>query len=101
MAESGSRNYALVPYAVTLAILAVYLRDVGVLGPRARRGSVVGVGGGGGGVDAAMPAAPPPLPGVSISISDGAGGAEAAKVDAGADGGAGGPHSVAYTFCDS
>ena len=46
MAESGSRNYALVPYAVTLAILAVYLRDVGVLGPRARRGSVVGVGGG-------------------------------------------------------
>ena len=104
-APAGGANYALVPYAVTIAFAAVYFRDLGVLGPRQRRGLDVGGAGG----------APPPAPaGVSISISP-AGGVDGAAAPppptlplAGLGSGGGGngggdaaAHSVTFAFCDS
>jgi hypothetical protein len=109
--STGGANYAMVPYAVTIAIAAVYLRDLGVLGPRQRRG-----------LDAVTGGAPAPAPGVSISIvsADGSISSSSSSSSGGGGNGGGGTvapplplaaadlstgggaaHSVAFAFCDS
>jgi len=112
-AQGGAANYAMLPYAITIALAAVYFRDLGVLGPRPRRAAAAGAASSssGGGIELGGTAGAPAPGGVSISIVpptgsgvSGAGGAEAspAFVTAAALGGAGGAaHSISFAFCDS
>jgi len=92
-------SFALWPFAVLTLVGAVYLRDLGVLGPRERGSqSAPGLAAAGGGEPAAARA---PLPsGVSFSLL-GAGGAAKPLSSAPAAVLSGAPHSVSFAFCTS